>query len=341
MSMHRIPPCLVVIIVLLTSVAHSQDNATLRQAQQAYDALDFSNAVTLARQALQQRLGRDDQIIAHELLGFAYGALDSTRQAVDHFRQLIFIDPDREPDVNMVSPRITSLYASALGQVLVVRRLRVDSTSFVAGQGNLDIQFQLSRPARAIGRVVGSGYDAVIDTQLVAGTGRFEWRAETDAGEPVPAGDYQVIITAVEADNEFSVPTDVRVTHAPVDTADMLTSLPGYSYLPESEIPPRDWKPLGISVLYAGLASGAAIALESNALGESEREVLGVSVLAVVTGFIMSVKKPDPRPVQANIRYNELLRENLAQRNEEIARDNAGRRRQTRLTIVQIAAGGQ
>jgi hypothetical protein len=341
MSMHRIPPCLVVIIVLLTSVAHSQDNATLRQAQQAYDALDFSNAVTLARQALQQRLGRDDQIIAHELLGFAYGALDSTRQAVDHFRQLIFINPDREPDVNMVSPRITSLYASALGQVLVVRRLRVDSTSFVAGQGNLDIQFQLSRPARAIGRVVGSGYDAVIDTQLVAGTGRFEWRAETDAGEPVPAGDYQVIITAVEADNEFSVPTDVRVTHAPVDTADMLTSLPGYSYLPESEIPPRDWKPLGISVLYAGLASGAAIALESNALGESEREVLGVSVLAVVTGFIMSVKKPDPRPVQANIRYNELLRENLAQRNEEIARDNAGRRRQTRLTIVQIAAGGQ
>jgi hypothetical protein len=333
--------CLVAAMVSLTHVAQAQGNATLRQAQQAYDALDFSSAITLARRALGQQLDRNDQILAHELLGFAYGALDSTRQAVEQFRELIFIDPDREPDVNLVSPRITSLYASALGQVLVVRRLRVDSTSFVAGEGRLGIQFQLSRPARAIGRVVGSGYDAVIDTQLVAGSGRFEWRALNDDGEPVPAGDYQVIVTAVEAGNEFSVPTDIRVTHAPVDTADMLTSLPGYSYLPESEIPPRDWKPLGISVLYAGLASGAAIALESNTLGESEREVLGVSVLAVVTGFIMSVKKPDPRPVPANIRYNELLRENLARRNDEIARENAERRRQTRLTIIPIEVGGQ
>jgi len=341
MRMLRISSCLFLMFAWLTHVAHAQDNATLRQAQQAYDALDFSDAITLARRALGQQLDRSDQIAAHELLGFAYGALDSTRQAVEQFRQLIFIDPDREPDVNVVSPRITSLYASALGQVLVVRRLRVDSTSFVAGQGNLNVQFQLSRPARAIGRVVGSGYDAVIDTQLVAGTGRFEWSALTDGGEPVPAGDYQVIITAVEADNEFSVPTDVRVTHAPVDTTDMLTSLPGYSYLPESEIPPRDWRPLGISVLYAGLASGAAIALENNALGESQREVLGVGVLAIVTGFIMSVKKPDPRPVAANIRYNELLRENLAQRNAEIARDNGERRRQTRLTIFHIEAGGQ
>jgi tetratricopeptide (TPR) repeat protein len=337
----RISSCLFMMSAWLTYVAHAQDNATLRQAQQAYDALDFSNAITLARRALEQQLDRNDQIAAHELLGFAYGALDSTRQAVEQFRQLIFIDPDREPDVNVVSPRITSLYASALGQVLVVRRLRVDSASFVAGQGNLDIQFQLSRPARAIGRVVGYGYDAVIDTQLVAGTGRFEWSALTNGGQPVPEGDYQVIITAVEAGNEFSVPIDVRVRHAPVDTTDMLTSLPGYSYLPESEIPPRDWKPLGISVLYAGLASGAAIALESNSLGESQREVLSIGVLAVVTGFIMSVKKPDPRPVAANIRYNELLRENLAQRNAEIARNNAERRRQTRLTIFQIEAGGQ
>ncbi len=339
MRLQRASASLLAMLLSFALVAHAQGNATLAQAQQAYDALDFSNAIALARRALDQTLDRSDQIIAHELLGFAYGALDSTRQAVEHFRQLIFIDPDREPDVNLVSPRITSLYASALGQVLVVRRLRVDSTSFVAGQDGLGIQFQLSRPARAIGRVIGSGYDAVIDTQLVAGTGRFQWSAVTDGGEPVPPGDYQVIITAVEAGNEFSVPTDVRVTHAPVDTVNMLTSLPGYSYLPESEIPPRDWKPLGISVLYAGLASGAAIALENNALGESEREVLGVSVLAVVTGFIMSVKKPDPRPVPANIRYNELLRENLAQRNAEIARENAERRRQTRLTIVQIEVG--
>jgi len=326
---------------LAVSPLLGQQDLTVQQAQQAYDELDFPRAITLAQQALSRQLSRDDQVYVHELLGLTYGALDSTRQAVDHFRQLIFLDPDREPDVNVVSPRITSLYASALGQVLVVRRLRVDTASFVAGQGGLDVQFQLSRPARAIGRVVGSDYDMVIDSMLVAGTGRFEWRAMTESGDPVPAGDYQVIITAVEAGNEFSAPVEVAVTHASVDTVDHLTSLPGYTELPESEVPSRDWKPLGISVLYAGLVSGASIALENNVLGESEREVLSVSVLAVVTGLVMSIKKPDPRPVPANIRYNELLRANLAQRNAQIAQQNAERRRQVRLTIAPVQAGAQ
>ncbi len=335
------PLSLVVLLSLIVAApALGQDNATVLLAQQAYDELDFPRAITLGRQALSQQLTRDEQVFVHELLGLTYGALDSTRQAVDHFRQLIFLDPDREPDVNVVSPRITSLYASALGQVLVVKRLRVDTASFVAGQGGLSIQFQLSRPARAIGRVVGADYDMVIDSMLVAGTGRFEWRAMTDSGDPVPAGDFQVIITAVEAGNEFSAPVEVTVTHASVDTVDHLTSLPGYTELPETEVPPRDWKPLGISVLYAGLVSGASIALENSALGESEREVLGISVLAVVTGLVMSIKKPDPRPVPANIRYNELLRANLAARNADIAQQNAERRRQVRLTIVPVQVGG-
>jgi len=336
----RLPSLLVLLSLVVAAPALGQDNATVLLAQQAYDELDFPRAITLGRQALAQQLTRDDQVFVHELLGLTYGALDSTRQAVDHFRQLIFLDPDREPDVNVVSPRITSLYASALGQVLVVRRLRVDTVSFVAGQGGLNVQFQLSRPARAIGRVVGSDYDMVIDSMLVAGTGRFEWRAVTDGGDPVPAGDYQVIITAVEASNEFSAPVEVVVTHAPVDTVDHLTSLPGYTELPETEVPARDWKPLGISVLYAGLVSGASIALENNVLGESEREVLGISVLAVVTGLVMSIKKPDPRPVPANVRYNELLRANLAQRNAQIVQQNAERRRQVRLTIAPVQAGG-
>jgi hypothetical protein len=334
---------LILSVLLSATVAApglAQDNVTVQLAQQAYDELDFPRAIDLGLQALQQQLSTADQIAVHELLGLTYGALDSTRQAVDHFRQLIFLDPDREPDVDVVSPRITSLYASALGQVLVVRRLRVDRASFVAGQGGLGIQFQLSRPARAIGRVVGPGYDAVIDSQLVAGSGRFEWRALTDGGDPVPAGDYQVIVTAVEAGNEFAAPLGVTVTHAAVDTLEHLTSLPGYTPLPETEVPPRDWRPLGVSVLYAGLVSGAAIALENSALGQSEREVLSISVLAVVTGLVMSIKKPDPRPVPANIRYNQLLRDNLARRNADIAAQNAERRRQVRLTIEPLEVGG-
>ena len=66
---------------------------------------------------------------------------------------------------------------------------------------------------------------------------------------------------------------------------------------------------------------------------------MGAAVL--VTGFIMSIKKPDARAVPANIRYNELLREQIAQRNADIARQNAIRRRQVELTVVPVTGGSQ
>jgi cytochrome c-type biogenesis protein CcmH/NrfG len=112
--------------------AQAPQNATLRQALQAYDALDFAQAGALARRALTERMSGADQARTYELLGFTYGATDSQAKAVDAFKQAILLDPDRQLDANKVSPKITSLFYSALGQVLVVRQLQVDSAQFVA-----------------------------------------------------------------------------------------------------------------------------------------------------------------------------------------------------------------
>ncbi len=315
----------------------AQENPSVRAAQAAYDAFDLTRAIESARQALGEQLSADDRAIALEVLAFSYGVLDSTRQAVDAFRELIFIDPNREPDVNEVSPRITSLYASALGQVLVVRRASVDSSSFISGQGVVPINYSVSRPSRVVTRVVGQGFNAVIDSQLVAGTGGLRWTATDDNGNPVPAGRYQVLVTAIEGTNEFAVSLEIDIRHGTVDTVSHLTSLPGYEKLAEMESPPRDWKPLGISVLYAGLSTGAAYALANPDLGDNWRGgAMAVSLAAVTTGFIMSIRKPEPRPVDANIRYNQLLDQQLAQQNLQIGLDNERRRRQVRLTVVQV-----
>jgi hypothetical protein len=332
--------CLPVVLWLCVPWAAlaAQDNADVRRARAAYDGVDFGGAIVAARRALRAELSAADRAIAYEVLGYAYAALDSTRQAVDAFKELIFLAPDREPDVNVVSPRITSLYASALGQVLVVRHARVDSTAFVAAQGAARIHYEVSRPSQAITRVIGQGLDMVIDTQRVAGPALVEWRALTPDGRPVPAGTYQVVVRAVEGRNEFSVPVSVRVLHGAVDTLPHLTSLPGYTEQPETVRPPRDWRPLGISALIAGVAAGASLALGNSSLsGESRREIGGVSTLVVGIGLAMSIRKPDPQPVEANIRYNRLLREQLAQRNAEIAAQNDLRRRQVLLTVM---AGG-
>ncbi|UCF41004.1 MAG: hypothetical protein JSW43_01290 [Gemmatimonadota bacterium] len=326
------------LIALTPATLPAQEHPLVRRAQQAYDALDFTGAIRNASAALQQRLTRADRILAYELLGFTYGALDSTRQAVEAFRQLIFLDPDREPDVERVSPRITSLYASALGQVLVVRRLTVDSTSIIAGQGFVRVRFEVTRAARAVTRVVGGGLDLVIDSTLVvAGETQVLWDPVTVSGDPLAPGTYQVVVTAFEGSNQFGAPLDLTLSHSSVDTLAHLTSLPGYTEQPEYETPGRSWQPLGVVLLSTGLAAGAAVALENPNLEIGERkELAGVSLLTLIAGVALSLKKPDPVPVEANILYNQLLREELARRNADIARQNQERRRQVMLTVTPL-----
>lgn len=322
----------------------AQADSTIRQAAAAYENLDFSGALTAAKRAVRERHSQRDLARAYELMAFSYAALDSTRQAVAAFRELIFLDPDREPNVERVSPRITSLYASALGQVLVVRGIRADSASFVGGQGGVPIQFRVSRPARVTTRVVGEGFDAVVDSQLVAGVGGFRWAAINSAENPLTAGRYTILVTANEGSSKFTSQIAVELRHGPVDTVSHLTGLPGYSNLPETEVPPRDWKPVGVTSLFAGLSTGAAFALSNTDLGSGwRRPTIGISIVALAVGVVMTLKRPDPRRVDANIRYNHLLAAQLALRNADIANQNATRRRQTLLTIVPTASpsGGE
>jgi hypothetical protein len=327
------------ILVLAATPALGQADSSLARARAAYDGLDYAGAIQLARRALALPLGRDEQVGAYELLGYSYGALDSTRQAVDAFRRLIFLAPDREPDVERVSPRITSLYASALGQVLVVRRLRVDSASFVAGTGSVPIRFEVSRTARTQTRIVGPSTDLVVDSQTVAGAVLVEWRVRAGDGAPLPRGEYEIVVTASEGTREeySSSPVRVRVDHGAVDTLTLLDSLPGYREQPEMVVPPRDWRPLALTVVVTGLASAGFFALDNRDLGKGPRTaMISVVSFSLATGVALSLRKPDPRPSQTNILYNGLVRELLARRNAEIARENAERRTQTLLKVRPI-----
>src|SRR2546428_10422249 len=152
-------------------------NVTLRQALQAYDNVDFARAIALARRALLERMSGPDRARADELLGFAYSATDSQVKAVDAFKQTILLDPDRELDPRRISPKITSLFYSALGQVLVVRQLKADSARFVGGQGggSVPIRFTVTRPARIRTRAVSGAPTLLIDSAATSGAGNGGW----------------------------------------------------------------------------------------------------------------------------------------------------------------------
>ena len=162
-------------------------------------------------------------------------------------------------------------------------------------------------------------------------------------GDPVPAGRWTIVVEAAGAgQSSFSASQELQLTVGAVDTLPHLTALPGYTDLPETEIPPQSGRPLGIALLYTGAAGAGALALNNGHLGSGAGREVGVaSLAALVTGFVMTLKKPSPRPALGNIQYNRLLREQLGRRNTEIAQQNAQLRRQVQITVVPIVRGAR
>jgi tetratricopeptide (TPR) repeat protein len=313
----------------------AQDNPTLRRASQAYNNLSFAQAIILVRQASHERLSSDDQARAYELLGFAYASLDSTRKATEAFKQALLLNPDRALDAARVSPKITSAFALALAQVLVLRDLRIDTSEFVAGVGSLPIRFTVTRTARLRTRLVGPSGEITVDSALGEGAVRLQWNGLLASGHPPARGVYRIIVEASAGRDSYAASLPLRIDAGAVDTLPHLKSLPGYDLLPETVLPPRSWKPVGLALMATSVALGSSLALESSKLGGGgRREILTIGTGAALVGLLATLKKPAPVPARANILYNSLVREQLARRNAEIAAENAARRRQVKLAIV-------
>ena len=63
--------------------AQTIQNPTLRRAQQAFDNLDYRQALSAGQAALRERLTGFERARAYELLGFTYSGMDSILKAVD------------------------------------------------------------------------------------------------------------------------------------------------------------------------------------------------------------------------------------------------------------------
>ena len=323
----------------------AQEGAGVRHVRELYERLSYDTAVAVAESTLAApRVSPDDRLALYELLGFMYAAMDSTTRAGAAFDNLIQMDPDRAPDPLVVSPKIVNLYNAALGRALVVRHVTVDSGSFVAGEGMATIRFQVTRAAAVRTRLVGGGLDLVLDSVPRASADvTARWGGTTRAGQPVPPGRYQVIVTAFGGGNAFdNGRTWLTVSAAPRDTLPLLTALPGYQEQPEMEQPARSWSPLATAASYFSVGVAAALAFRNTALGSSiPAGLLVAGTASLGAGFALSLRPPPPRPVENAILYNRLLRDMLDRRNLELARENEARRQQVVLTVVQSPRSGR
>lgn len=315
-------------------------NVTLRRAIQAYDNVDFSQVIPLARAALRERLTTAERARANELLAFSFAATNQPDSAIAAFREVLLLDPDREIDPRRVSPRISGYFNAALGQVMVVRQLQVDSAVFVTRQGAMPIRYHITSSARVRVRAVSPQVSVLIDSGVTVGQVNLRWGAQLPNGDPVPPGTYTIVVDAAAGQNTFSASQQVRISHGAVDTLPHLTQLPGYEFLPETEIPPKSWRPMGIALMGVGAALAGSLAAGTDLGKSSGREIGTISAAALLTGFVMTLKKPAPQPSRGNVMFNRLLREQVGRRNQEIARDNAQRRQQVQLTVIPAARAG-
>jgi hypothetical protein len=321
--------------------AQTIQNATLRRAQQAFDNLDYRGALSGAQAALRERLAGFERARAYELLGFTYSGMDSILKAVDAFKQVVLLEPERTLDPDRTSPKALSAFQVALTQVLVVRQLVVDSVTFIGGQGVVPIRYTVTQPARVVTRVVGGSSSMRIDSTVANGQVNIRWPARLPSGDPVAAGAYTVVVEATVGQNSFSTSQPIRVTHGAVDTLAHLTSLPGYTYLPETEVPPKSWRPMGLALVYTGIALAGTSALSNGNLGAAPlREGGTIGAGIVIAGFVMTLKKPAPQPARGNILYNQLLRDQITRRNAEIAQENTRRRQEVALSVVPLPRAG-
>ncbi len=335
MTARRLVQCLIALFVFGGSTLIGQ-SATLSQAQSAFEELDFPRALTLARQAMNEDLTEDALAVAFEIIGYSLGGLDSTDQAVQALQQLIVLDPERELDDAAFPERLVNLYTRAFGQVLVVRHVLIDSASFIVGDGRLTLHYEVSRPARARVRVIGNGLNVMIDSQLVdPGNRRLDWDAVID-DLPLPAGGYQVIVEVQDQRSQYAAVGQIQVGHSVVDTVAHVDRIDGFDFVSESRMPPRDWRPLGVSALLTGLGAGAALALSDSDLSGSRRELIAVSVSALGVGLALSLRKPEPQPIPEAIQLNALIRQQIAAENQRIAAQNDEIRRRVRLSVVQV-----
>jgi hypothetical protein len=246
------------------------------------------------------------------------------------------LDPNRQIDAG---PRINGYFNAALSQVLVIRQLRVDSATFATGSqgGGVPIAFTITSRARIMTRAVSGENSILIDSSVVTGTLNLRWGGTLPNGDVVPAGNWTILVEAEgSGQNTFSASQPIRISSTNVDTIAHLTTLPGRSELPETVVP-RSAEPLRTALILAGVTTMGELAFYNRNTTTTTKRQIGIAVSATFLAGVLAIFRPVPRPVPANVQYNSLLREELVQRNAEIARQNALLRRQAELTIVPVA----
>ena len=314
-------------------------SGTCAQGIRAYQNLEFGRAAATLRRDLA-RLTAAGAPAADRVQGLVYlGAADLFRgrrdSAVAVFKRLVHLDPRFLPDRLVFPPEVTTVFDSVRALTKTVAILVPPDTQVAPGANNfgawvvassfqtveVTLRYEDGAPFRSL-------YAGPIGDSL-----RVQWDGLDAAGQLPPVGRVLLRVASRAPTGEIStilqLPLDLRIVRP--DTLDWPALPPPSAFLPE-----RAGGRSAVRALLGGvLVSGAVLAIPSVVGGSggpsgSRVAVAGTVGIAGMVGYLLH--RPG-RPLQANIRANQLLRDAWQQRVAKATAENARRRGDVRLAV--------
>jgi hypothetical protein len=318
--------------------AQSSDSL-LAPGVRAYKNLEFDLAAWLLRRDLAQ-LTAARAPAAQRAAGLAYlGAAELFRGKRDSaaavFRRLVLLDPRYRPDRLVFPPEVTSLFDGVRLQTKTVTVEVPRDTTIVPGTGAFDIWIIASsfQTAEVTLRYTDGAPFRALYTGPIGDSLKVQWDGLDAAGAPPPVSRVVLRVASRAPTGELAgivqIPLDLRLSRP--DTLPWPPP-PGDAQL----LPERAKSGAAKRALLGGLLlSGAVAALPAVVGGTDTRSgpriaVAGTLGLAGLFGYL--VHRPG-RPLVANMRANQTVRDAWQRRVATATAENARRRRDVRVVV--------
>jgi hypothetical protein len=270
-------------------------------------------------------------------LGAAFALLGQRDSAVAYFRRMLERDPFMDLDPAVFTAQERQLFAVARQRTFVVGVRTLSDTGFVPGQGSVSLRFVTTRHARvhALVRRPGEGEALATFRWTAEGASGAPWDGLDQKGERLPAGRYQLDVTATttadSASDSVALRFDVAYDHEPLE--DSLLFDAG-SLLPERR-PPS----VARSHLVAGLGLAAfAVAVPSvighGELGGTRKHAVVIAGVTASGGIATFLFVRRGSGIPSNVLENARRREEHVRRNREIRERNAARVAAAKMIIT-------
>ncbi len=320
------------------SSAQSSDSV-LATGVRAYKNLEFDLAALLLRRDVTQ-LTAAGAPAADRAKGLVYlGAAELYRgrrdSAVAVFRRLVMLDPRYRPDRLVFPPEVTSLFDDVRLQTKTAAVEVPRDTTITPGAGTFAIKV-IASSFQAVEVTLRATEGALLRALYVGPVGdslNVQWDGLDGAGQPPTVNRLMLRVASRAPTGELAgiiqIPLDVRQSR--LDTLPWPPPPTGSEFLPER----ARGGPAGRALLGGLLLSGAVAALPAIVGGTDTPSGPRLAVAGTIglAGLVGSVLHRPGRPLAANVRANQALRDAWQRRVEATQADNARRRRDVRLVV--------